>query len=64
MATLNEPEQTFNDYILHEDLIIRKGIINLYGDMNISQMLNLSKLWSPWRGIVVWYLWKKFTPTK
>ena len=65
MHTLNSTESdqftTFYDHLLHEDLIIRRGIQKLYGITDLPSINNLSKSWEPWRGIVTWYLWKEFT---
>lgn len=68
MWSLNEDEDKFNDYLLIEDLIIRRGLEAIYGldfahNRDVSYQLVAAKcqLWSPWKGIVTWYLWKAFT---
>ncbi len=55
-----------DDIILLEDLIIRRGLSRMYqiklNDVTgIEQIKQLSKPWSPWRGVVTWYIWKEYS---
>jgi len=61
MHYLNSDDQSFDDCLLHQDLIIRRGINKLYGITDIGQIEKLSQSWSPWRSLVTWYLWKEFS---
>lgn len=68
MWSLNEDEGKFNDYLLIEDLIIRRGLESLYGldftknrEISYQRLAEISQLWSPWKGLVTWYLWQAFT---
>ena len=61
MHDLNNNQEQQEDCLLYQDLIIRRGIQKLYGIINESQIIELSKKWSPWGNIVTWYLWKEFT---
>jgi 3-methyladenine DNA glycosylase/8-oxoguanine DNA glycosylase len=61
MWSLNEDEKNFNDCLLLEDLIIRRGLENLYGANALKHIETQCQAWSPWKGIVTWYLWKAFT---
>jgi len=61
MFYLNGDDQSFDDCLLYQDLIIRRGIAKLYNIINVTDMIKLSASWSPWRSIVTWYLWKEFS---
>ena len=61
MHSLDSDDTIFDDCLLYQDLIIRRGIEQLYGLSKKEEIIELSKSWSPWRGIVTWYLWKEFT---
>lgn len=61
MYSLNADDHDFNDSLLYQDLIIRRGIQKLYNIKDQTQIIQLSQSWSPWKGIVTWYLWKEFT---
>ncbi len=56
-----------DDIILLEDLIIRRGLRDMYPTMQISStteiniIRQLSRQWSPWRGVVTWYIWKEYS---
>lgn len=61
MHSLNEDSQYFDDIVLYEDLIIRRGLKKMYGVQTKKDMEIVSKNWSPFKGIVTWYLWNEFT---
>jgi DNA-3-methyladenine glycosylase II len=61
MYNLNADDGNFDDEVLYQDLIIRRGIKKLYGISKPSEITDLSEKWKPWRGLVTWYLWKEFT---
>jgi DNA-3-methyladenine glycosylase II len=61
MYNLNANDNDFDDEILYQDLIIKRGIKKLYKLTDNSSIVDLSKKWSPYRGLVTWYLWKEFT---
>lgn len=61
MYSLGVDDILFDDCLLHQDLIIRRGIEKLYGIKEVPEIIKLSKTWSPWKGIVTWYLWKEFS---
>lgn len=47
--------------LLTKDLIIKRGIKDLYGLTKLREIRNLEKKWSPYCGLVTWYLWKEYT---
>lgn len=61
MYTLQENNEEFLDYLLIEDLIIRRGLKKLYGDLSNKEIREKAVEWSPYQGIVTWYLWKEYT---
>jgi len=69
MYSLNSDDEDFDDVLLIEDLIIRRGISSLYGipySRSISadykeKVKVISDEWKPHRGLVTWYLWKEFS---
>ena len=61
MHSLDSDENQFDDCLLYEDLIIRRGINKLYGLSQKKDIIELAQSWSPWKGIVTWYLWKEFS---
>ncbi len=63
MYSLNESENDFLDYLLMEDLIIRRGIKDLYQitDKHDPKLKEIQDNWKPYRGIVTWYLWKEYS---
>ena len=61
MYNLNADDNDFDNEILYQDLIIRRGIKKLYNITAKEDILKLSEKWSPWKGLVTWYLWKEFT---
>ena len=61
MYNLNADDGDFDDEILYQDLIIKRGIKKLYKISDNSAIVELAKKWTPYRGLVTWYLWKEFT---
>ena len=61
MYNLNADDNEFDDEILYQDLIIKRGIKKLYKITDNSSIVELAKNWTPYRGLVTWYLWKEFT---
>ena len=61
MYALNANDDEFDVEILYQDLIIKRGIQKLYGRSKPNDIQTLSLKWKPWRGLIMWYLWKKFT---
>ncbi len=59
--SLNDDGRRFDDTLLHTDLIIKRGIQSLFGLTSNRDIIELSHRWSPWKGVVTWYLWKEFT---
>lgn len=59
--SLHDDDANFDDTLLVSDLIIRRGIKSLYGVTAKKEIAALAQTWSPWRGVVTWYLWKEFT---
>lgn len=59
MWSLSQDQQSPSeaDYLLTEDLIIRRGLERLYND----KVTQLAQTWQPYNGIVTWYLWKEFS---
>lgn len=49
------------DVLLIGDLIIRRGLGRMYQAKNKKDFDKLQTLWSPYNGLVTWYLWKEFT---
>jgi len=61
MYNLNTDDSDFDTQVLYQDLIIKRGIRKLYGISDNDKIIRLSENWSPWRGLITWYLWKEFT---
>ena len=62
MYSLNDANSHgFYDYLLDEDLIIRKGLQKLYGCQTKDDRSKVTKSWTPYRGVLTWYLWKTFS---
>lgn len=61
MYNLNADDGDFDDEILYQDLIIKRGIKKLYKISDNNSIIELAKKWTPYRGLVTWYLWKEFT---
>lgn len=61
MYTMGHHQHDLEDQILWNDLIIRRGIKDLYGIDKPRDIITLASQWSPWRGIVTWYLWKAYS---
>ncbi len=59
--SLSVDDARFDDTLLHSDLIIKRGIKALYGLTRTAEILELAQKWSPWKGVVTWYLWKEYT---
>ena len=51
---------TFN-HLLVSDLIIRRGMKSLYGNLSRQEMVEIANTWGDFAGYITWYLWKKFT---
>lgn len=61
MYNLNANDSDFDTQVLYQDLIIKRGIRKLYEISDNDKIIRLAENWSPWRGLITWYLWKEFT---
>jgi len=61
MYNLNADDSNFDTQVLYQDLIIKRGIRKLYEISDNDKIIRLAENWSPWRGLITWYLWKEFT---
>lgn len=53
------------DILPLDDIGLQRAIKQEYNDgqpMNKKTMLELAKLWQPWRSVATWYLWRSLDP--
>lgn len=56
-----DQRETVEDVLLTRDLIIRRGIQKMYNVTSKKDIEQLESKWSPYNGLVTWYLWKEFS---
>lgn len=61
MWSLGSGSDEVFDKLMVKDLIIRRGLKKLFNATKKHEFDQLSVKWSPYNGIITWYLWKEFT---
>lgn len=62
MHNLYIDNQDFQNIILRGDLIIARGLKDLYKTTDITTLIDQKRdIWSPWNTMVTWYVWKAYT---